>query len=134
MAASASRRTGVIAWAVTLVMSWCCTLHAEALRDVVDAYEGLARANDPNEGPGWPDVSAAASARRLEQYNQLRDRLATLDDAQLTDEERLTHVLLAWRLGVLIEAARFDEDRIPSAPRLNRHWARASTFVSFTTR
>ena len=113
MAASASRRTGVVAWAASLAVSWCCTLHAETLRDVVDAYEVLARANDQNEGPGWPDVSAVASERRLEQYNQLRDRLAALDDSQLTDEDRLTRELLAWRLGVLIEGARFDEERIP---------------------
>jgi uncharacterized protein (DUF885 family) len=112
MAARSSRRAGVVAWA-TLAVSWCSALHAETLRDVVDAYEVLARANDPNEGPRWPDVSAAASKRRLAQYNQLRDRLGALDDAQLTDEDRLTRELLDWRLGVLIEGARFDEERIP---------------------
>jgi uncharacterized protein (DUF885 family) len=94
-------------------VSWCCAVHAESLRDVVDEYEILARANDPNEGPGWPDVSAAAAERRLKQYDQLRDRLAALDNAQLTDEDQLTRELLAWRLGVLIEGAHFDEDRIP---------------------
>jgi uncharacterized protein (DUF885 family) len=111
--AGASRRAGLVVWAASLAVSWCSALQADTLREAVDDYEVLARSIDPNEGPGWPDVSAAAAQKRLEQYNQLHGRLAALNEAQLTDEERLTRELLDWRLGVLIEATGFDEDRIP---------------------
>ncbi len=84
---------------------------AETLNDVIAEYETLARQTDTNEGPGWPDVSLAASQRRTAKYIELRDRLGKV--AAPGDEGALTRELLLWRLDVLIEGARFDEDRVP---------------------
>ncbi|GFE79931.1 hypothetical protein GCM10011487_19310 [Steroidobacter agaridevorans] len=84
---------------------------ADTLNDVIAEYETLARATDTNEGPGWPDVSLAAARQRQEKYSELRDRLGKV--AAPSGEDALTRELLQWRLQVLIDGARFDEDRIP---------------------
>ena len=86
---------------------------AESLDDVITEYESLARQTDANEGPGWPDVSRAAAKRREATYVELQNRLGALETAGFTAEDALTRELLLWRLQVLLDGARFDEDRVP---------------------
>ena len=95
-----------------------CTVLADAARcddlaAVVAAYEALARQTDADSGPGWPDVSKAAADRRTVDAQALRTRLASLPAASANPEDALTRRLLDWRLAILVEGARFDEDRIP---------------------
>ncbi|TWB54249.1 DUF885 domain-containing protein [Nitrospirillum viridazoti] len=80
---------------------------------VIADYEALARQTDGTDGPGWPDVSKAAADRRAQGYAALKARLDGLPPSAPDGEEALTRRLLDWRLGVLVEGARFDEDRIP---------------------
>ena len=83
------------------------------LSAIVADYEGLAAEASASNGAAWPDVSPSAAAKRASAYAALRDRLAALPADTLDAEEALTRELLDWRLGTLIEEARFDEDRIP---------------------
>lgn len=84
-----------------------------ALRQVIAEESALELETDAKDGPGWPDVSAAADARRTAALRALAARLAALPPSPAGSEEALTRRLLEWRLGIRIEAARFDEARIP---------------------
>ena len=84
-----------------------------ALQKIIAEESAIERQSDPKEGPGWPDVSQEAEARRTEALEGLAQRLAALPPSPAGSEDALTRRLLAWRLGMRIEAARFDEARIP---------------------
>src|SRR5580658_119063 len=84
-----------------------------ALEKIVAEESAIERQTDPKEGPGWPDVSKAAEDRRTAALKTLQVRLATVPASPVVSEDALTRRLLAWRLGMQIEAARFDEARIP---------------------
>lgn len=83
------------------------------LEKIVSAESIIERQTDPKEGPGWPDVSKPAEDRRSAALKALRARLSALPPAPAGSEDALTRRLLEWRLGMRIEAARFDEARIP---------------------
>ena len=85
----------------------------EALAKIVAAESAIERQTDPNEGPGWPDVSKGAEDRRTAAIGALQARLAALPPSPAGSEAALTRRLLEWRLAMRIEAARFDEARIP---------------------
>jgi uncharacterized protein (DUF885 family) len=84
-----------------------------ALEKIVAEESAIEHQTDPKEGPGWPDVSKAAEDRRTAALKTLQVRLATVPASPVGSEDALTRRLLAWRLGMRIEAARFDEARIP---------------------
>ena len=83
------------------------------LEKIVTEESVIERQTDPKEGPGWPDVSKPAEDRRTAALKALRTRLSALPPAPPASEDALTRRLLEWRLGMRIEAARFDEARIP---------------------
>ena len=84
-----------------------------ALEKIIAEESGIERQTDPKEGPGWPDVSKPAGDRRTAALEALRARLSRLPPAPPGSEAALTRRLLEWRLDMRIEAARFDEARIP---------------------
>ena len=83
------------------------------LERIVAEESAIERQTDPKEGPGWPDVSQPAEDRRTAALKALRARLSALPPSPAGSEDALTRRLLEWRLGMRIEAARFDEARIP---------------------
>jgi len=87
--------------------------HEVALEKIIAAESAIERQTDPRDGPGWPDVSRAAEARRTAALEALEARLMALPPAPAGSEDALTRRLLEWRLRMRIEAARFDEARIP---------------------
>jgi len=84
-----------------------------ALEKIIAEESAIERETDPKDGPGWPDVSKAADDRRTAALKALQVRLSTLPPSPAGSEDALTRRLLEWRLGMRIEAARFDEARIP---------------------
>ncbi|MBV8403842.1 MAG: DUF885 family protein [Gammaproteobacteria bacterium] len=84
-----------------------------ALARIVAEESAIERETDPKDGPGWPDVSKPAEGRRTAALKALQVQLAALPPAPAGTEDALTRRLLEWRLGMRIEAARFDEARIP---------------------
>ena len=87
--------------------------HDAALEKIVAEESAIERQTDPKDGPGWPDVSKAAEDRRIAALEALQVRLSALPPTPAGSEDALTRRLLDWRLGMRIEAARFDEARIP---------------------
>ena len=84
-----------------------------ALEKLIAEESAIERQTDPKDGPGWPDVSEPAEERRIAALKGLRARLSSLPPSPEGSEEALTRELLDWRLGMRIEAARFDAARIP---------------------
>lgn len=84
-----------------------------ALQKIIAAESAIEAQTDPKEGPGWPDVSKAADDRRTVALKGLQAGLSSLPPSPAGSEDALTRRLLEWRLGIRIEAARFDEARIP---------------------
>lgn len=93
----------------------CATAAAQdaALRKIITEESAIERQTDPRDGPGWPDVSKPAEDRRTAALKELQQQLSTLPPSPVGSEDALTRRLLDWRLGMRIEAARFDETRIP---------------------
>jgi uncharacterized protein (DUF885 family) len=83
------------------------------LGKIIAEESALERQTDPKDGPGWPDVSKSAEERRITELKGLEARLSALPPSPVGTEDELTRRLLEWRLGMRIEAARFDEARIP---------------------
>jgi uncharacterized protein (DUF885 family) len=83
------------------------------LGKIIAEESALERQTDPKDGPGWPDVSKSAEERRITELKALKARLSALPPPPVGTEDELTRRLLEWRLGMRIEAARFDEARIP---------------------
>jgi uncharacterized protein (DUF885 family) len=86
---------------------------AERLSTIVADYEALSAQTDARRGTDWPDVTPTAVARRTAAYRSLRTRLGSLPTLPHGTDDALTCQLLSWRLGILVEGARFDEERIP---------------------
>jgi uncharacterized protein (DUF885 family) len=84
-----------------------------SLEKIIAEESVIERQTDPKEGPGWPDVSKPAEDRRTAALKALQLRLSSLPPLPAGSEDALTRQLLEWRLGMRIEAARFDEARIP---------------------
>jgi len=84
-----------------------------ALEKVIADESAIEQQTDPKDGPGWPDVSKPAEDRRVAELKALRVQLSALPPSPADSEDALTRRLLEWRLGMRIEAARFDEARIP---------------------
>jgi uncharacterized protein (DUF885 family) len=84
-----------------------------ALEKIIDEESAIERQTDPEDGPGWPDVSKSAEDRRTAALKALQLRLSALPASPAGSEDALTRRLLEWRLNMRIEAARFDETRIP---------------------
>ena len=80
---------------------------------IIAEESAIERQTDPKDGPGWPDVSQRADDRRTAELKAIQVRLANLPPSPAGSEDDLTRRLLHWRLGIRIEAARFDEERIP---------------------
>jgi uncharacterized protein (DUF885 family) len=87
--------------------------HDAALERIIAQETAIERQTDPKDGPGWPDVSKPADDRRTAAIKALQAQLAALPPSPAGSEDALTRRLLDWRLGMRIEAARFDEARIP---------------------
>ena len=87
--------------------------HGAPLDRIISAESAIERETDPKDGPGWPDVSKPAQDRRAAALKGLQAQLSMLPPSTAGSEDELTRRLLQWRLGMLIEAARFDEARIP---------------------
>ena len=83
------------------------------LAKTVAEEAAIERQTDPKEGPGWPDVSKAAEDRRTAALETVRARLSSLSPSPRNSQDDLTRRLLEWRLAMRIEAAHFDEARIP---------------------
>jgi uncharacterized protein (DUF885 family) len=110
---------------VTAQLKICCLLivlpllsatavaQEAALQKLIAEESTIERQSDPKDGPGWPDVSRAADDRRTAALKALQARLSILPPSPAGSEAALTRRLLKWRLGMRIEAARFDEARIP---------------------
>jgi uncharacterized protein (DUF885 family) len=85
----------------------------DTLQRVIAEESAIERQTDSKDGPGWPDVTLSADQRRIAALEALQARLAALPPSPAGSEDALTRALLEWRLGTRIEAARFDEARIP---------------------
>ena len=85
--------------AANLPLATVGSVRADDLSSIVAEYETLAEQTDANDGPGWPDVSVAASERRTQAYASLRARLAALPPVTADSEAYLTARLLDWRLS-----------------------------------
>ena len=93
---------------------------SDLLTALVARYESL---GDPNEDPDsggsadarWrlPDVSPAADADRLAKLQTIRAQLAAMGTKGLGEQEQLTRELMLFSLNERIEAAAFDESRMP---------------------
>nr|WP_295106676.1 DUF885 family protein [uncultured Caulobacter sp.] len=115
----ASCLAGVCLAALTVSAAWAAPASVN-LTKLVIRYEAL---GDPGEDPDsggstdarWklPDVSPAADADRTAKLKQIQTELKTLGDKGLADDERLTRDLLLFSLRDRIEAASFDEARMP---------------------
>jgi len=80
---------------------------------IVAEETAIERQADSKDGPGWPDVTPAAEARRVAALKSIHERLSKLAPSPAGSEDELTRRLLDWRLRMRIEAAQFDEARIP---------------------
>ncbi len=125
------RRSGeaLQAWAAGLGAAVMLSLSGQALASPADQlhillkdYDAFYARNDPI-GAGqrgdlaaasvWPDDSPKAEADRLAQNHAFLQRLDAMPASSLTGEDALNRELLARQLGLDIQGAAFDEDRIP---------------------
>ena len=111
----AMSRLQILGWglALALVAVAPAGVAAERLASIVADYESLTAQTDASRGPAWPDVTPGAAARRVAAYRSLQKRLGALPALTRGSDDELTRELLAWRIGILVEGSRFDEDRIP---------------------
>ncbi len=108
-------RTWIPGWGLAIALFAIAPtgIAAERLGSIVADYEALTAQTDASRGTEWPDVTPTAAARRVEAYRSLQKRLGALPALVHGSEDELTRELLGWRIGILVEGARFDEDRIP---------------------
>jgi uncharacterized protein (DUF885 family) len=99
--------------ALPLLHATAASAQHAALEKIIAEESAIERQTDPEDGPGWPDVSQRAQDRRTAALKALEARLAALPPSPAGSEDDLTRRLLKWRLGMWVEAARFDEARIP---------------------
>ncbi|MBI1682219.1 DUF885 domain-containing protein [Caulobacter hibisci] len=88
------------------------------LTQAVKAYESVSAVDD-EEGASdearWrlPPVGPKADAARKAKYENAKALLAKVDEAGLTDDEKLTRQILAWSLDDKLVGLSFDEGRMP---------------------
>jgi uncharacterized protein (DUF885 family) len=109
---------GVCLCALAVSGAWATP--SDNLTGLVARYEALGAADeDPDSGGGgesrWrlPDVSPAADAERLARLKVIAGELAAMETKELSDQEKLTRDLLLWTVKDRIEAAGYDESRMP---------------------
>jgi len=109
---------GVCFTALAVSAAWAAP--SDNLTGLVARYEALGNADeDPDSGGSnesrWrlPDVSPAADAARLTKLNAISSALSSMDTKGLSEEEKLTRDLLLWTVKDRIEAAGYDESRMP---------------------
>jgi uncharacterized protein (DUF885 family) len=94
----------------------------ETLRGILRDYDAFQAEQDPvragqrgnlKAAARWPDDSPAAEADRNRKNVDFKARLDAVPPAALSGEDALNRELLEWRVGMDVEGARFDEDRIP---------------------
>jgi uncharacterized protein (DUF885 family) len=109
---------GVCLTALTASAAWAGP--SESLTSLVTRFESLGGGDeDPDSGGAaearWrlPEVSPAADAARLVKLKAIRTELTAMGASGLSEEEVLTRELLLWTLNDRIEAAGFDESRLP---------------------
>jgi uncharacterized protein (DUF885 family) len=109
---------GVCLTALAVSAAWAGP--SDNLTSLVARYEALGNADeDPDSGGSsdarWrlPDVSPAADAARLTKLNAISSALSSMETKGLSDEEQLTRDLLLWTVKDRIEAAGYDESRMP---------------------
>jgi uncharacterized protein (DUF885 family) len=98
------------------------TTLADTLHTILRDYDAFYSHNDPI-GAGqrgdlaaaaiWPDDSPAATAAFDKQNLAFKARLDAIPAAGLAGEDALNRELLEYRLGLDLEGAAFDENRIP---------------------
>ena len=108
-----ARCCGVLALVAVAGIAFGTSVHRDTTKTLVEDYERLAAQTDGNVGADWPDVRPIAVAARFEAYRRLNVRLQALPKLPAETDEAETRELLSWRLGILVEGARFDEERIP---------------------
>jgi uncharacterized protein (DUF885 family) len=94
---------------------------AAAMHRLLDDYDRYLDTTDPDiaarrhhiQATSWPDNTPAAVASRYQVLLALQRRLAAIPAGALSGEDRLNHDLLTWRIGIEVDAHRFDQDRIP---------------------
>jgi uncharacterized protein (DUF885 family) len=99
-------------FSLLLLVAAAASAQETPLGKIIAEESAIERQTDPKDGPGWPDVSKAAEDRRITALKALQVRLSSLPPSPEGSEDALTRRLLQWRLGMRIEAARFDEGRI----------------------
>jgi uncharacterized protein (DUF885 family) len=99
-------------FSLLLLVAAAAAAQETPLGKIIAEESAIERQTDPKDGPGWPDVSKAAEDRRISALKALQVRLSSLPPSPAGSEDALTRRLLQWRLGMRIEAARFDEGRI----------------------
>src|SRR3990167_4110757 len=109
---------GVCLTALTASAAWAGP--SESLTSLVTRFESVGGGDeDPDPGGAaearWrlPEVSPAADAARLVKLKAIRTELTAMGASGLSEEEVLTRELLLWTLNDRIEAAGFDESRLP---------------------
>ena len=85
----------------------------DSVEKIVADYQSVIDSEDPDRSPGWTDNSPAAIAARAARLADIETRLKRLPDTSGDDETALTQAILAWRLDMRRQAARFDEERMP---------------------
>ena len=95
---------------------------ADSIDAIVRDYDAFARVQDPVRAAQrgdpaamrrWPDNSPATIDARRRSLEQFHQRLAAIDTRALGGDERLNRELLTERVELVLEALRFDEERIP---------------------
>lgn len=109
---------GVCLTALTASAAWAGP--SQTLTALVTRFEALGGGDeDPDSGGSaearWrlPEVTPAADATRLTKLKAIRAELTAMETAGLSGQEALTRELLLWTLNDRIEAAGFDEARLP---------------------
>ncbi len=95
---------------------------ADDLHAILKDYDAYLAEDDPigagqrgnlDAAKRWPDDSPAAVAQRHEALRRFQARLKLVLPAALTGEDALNEALLAYRVDLALDGARFDEERIP---------------------
>jgi uncharacterized protein (DUF885 family) len=95
------------------------TANAQSFADIVAQYERFSldhpmeagRSDPARSQDGWPDETLGGMALRRAGLQALAERLDRLDDASLTDAERVDRQYLRALIGWRIEGIDFDERR-----------------------
>jgi uncharacterized protein (DUF885 family) len=109
-------------WPLLLCAAAAPTPPQAALHGILKDYDAYLRDADPISAgqrgdlaaaARWPDDRPAAVARRYATLATMQTRLRAIPATSLTGEDALNSTLLAWRLDIERQGAKFDEERIP---------------------